>query len=129
MSLLKLKAAVRARDNHCCTRCGMTADQHRARYHRTLDVHRTTPGGPYTVEGCITLCQRCHGPQPRRPRRTPDLAYDKQPVVFYLPQELFDLVEREADANDRTRTAELVRALKGYYGSRGLWPPPTEKGD
>jgi hypothetical protein len=46
----------------------MSNDAHRERYGRQLDVHRTTPGSPYTVDGCVTLCKSCHGPQPRRPR-------------------------------------------------------------
>jgi hypothetical protein len=45
-------------------------------------------------------------------------------VVFHLSDELLAIIDGEADANDRTRTAEILRALKGYYASRGLWPPP-----
>jgi hypothetical protein len=47
-------------------------------------------------------------------------------VVFHLPAELLAVVDGEAEENDRTRTAELIRALKGYYQSRGKWPPPKE---
>jgi hypothetical protein len=62
---LQIKAAVRARDGHRCTECGMTAAEHRQRYGRTLDVHRLEPGKPYTIDGCLTLCRKCHGPKPR----------------------------------------------------------------
>lgn len=50
-------------------------------------------------------------------------------VVFYVPEELLGLIDREAETNDRTRTAELIRALKGYYSARGLWPPPSSSQD
>ena len=49
-------------------------------------------------------------------------------VVFHLPQELLDLIDREAGEEDRTRTAEILRALKGYYTARGLWPPAGPPG-
>jgi hypothetical protein len=45
-------------------------------------------------------------------------------AVFHLPRPLLDLIDAEAEEADRTRTAEIVRALKGYYQARGLWPPP-----
>lgn len=44
-------------------------------------------------------------------------------VVFLLPQPLLDLIDKQAEASDRTRTAEIIRALKSYYQSQGLWPP------
>jgi DNA-binding XRE family transcriptional regulator len=69
-----VKRAVRERDGHACTQCGMTDDEHRDQFGRGLEIHRLTPGSIYTVEGCVTLCQPCHGPQPRRPRGSPDLA-------------------------------------------------------
>src|SRR5262245_13340311 len=63
----QIKEAVRARDDYRCTECGMTVTDHLAITGRTLEVHRLVPGSPYTLEGCITLCRRCHGPKPRRP--------------------------------------------------------------
>jgi hypothetical protein len=56
----QIKALVRERDGYCCTRCGLTDEQSRQRYGRTLDVHRVVPGSPYTVAGAVTLCQGCH---------------------------------------------------------------------
>ncbi len=67
-SVAELKATVRERDGNRCTECGMTAAQHLERYGRDLDVHRLIPGSPYTTEGCVTLCRRCHGSKPKRPR-------------------------------------------------------------
>ena len=43
-------------------------------------------------------------------------------VVFLLPQDLLDLIDEQAEANDRTRTAEILRALKSYYTGQRLWP-------
>ena len=50
-------------------------------------------------------------------------------VVFHLPEELLAVIDGQADANDRTRTAEILRALKGYYKGMGLWPPPSQAAD
>jgi hypothetical protein len=63
-----IKAAVRERDGHRCTECGTTAEQHYELYGRKLEVHRLVPGSPYTVEGSVTLCKKCHGPKPRSSR-------------------------------------------------------------
>lgn len=67
MTESQIKTAVRTRDGHQCTKCGMTDEKHRKVYDRSLQVHRITPGSEYTVDGCRTLCTRCHGPEPRRP--------------------------------------------------------------
>jgi hypothetical protein len=47
-------------------------------------------------------------------------------AVFHLPAQLLEVIDRQADANDRTRTAEILRALKGYYRDQGLWPPGSQ---
>lgn len=66
MNVLQTKAAVRARDGFRCTGCGMTNDEHKARYKgKSLHVHRSSPGSEYTVDGCVSLCYVCHGPKPR----------------------------------------------------------------
>lgn len=66
MGVLEIKAAVRARDGHRCTECGMTNEEHRKKIGRSLEVHRLTPGSPYTIEGCQTLCRYCHSSKPKR---------------------------------------------------------------
>jgi hypothetical protein len=43
-------------------------------------------------------------------------------VAFHLPEQLLAVIDREAEENDRTRTGEILRALKAYYRDRGLWP-------
>lgn len=62
----EIKAAVRARDGMRCRECGRTNEEELRELGWSLDVHRIVPGSPYTLEGCITLCRRCHGPKPRR---------------------------------------------------------------
>jgi hypothetical protein len=65
---------VRERDGYRCTECGMTSQEHQERYGKNLEVHRLTPGSPYTADGCVTLCVPCHGPKPKSPRGSCELA-------------------------------------------------------
>jgi hypothetical protein len=69
MNEATVKALVRHRDGRC-VECGMTNEEHVAKFGRQLDVHRIVPGSKYTLEGCVTLCRPCHGPQPRRSRNS-----------------------------------------------------------
>lgn len=68
MDTLQIKQAVRRRDGMRCTRCGLTNAESRAKYGRSLDVHRTNPGSEYSVEPgvCVTLCIDCHSSEPRQ---------------------------------------------------------------
>lgn len=66
MTQAEIKAAVRERDGMRCTKCGMTNQEHIAKYRDSLDVHRLDPGTKYTVDGCVTVCKPCHGPLPGR---------------------------------------------------------------
>ncbi len=67
MHKITVKKRVRARDGNRCTKCGMTAAAHLERYGRALDVHRSTPGSRYTVDGCVTVCRPCHHKEPKLP--------------------------------------------------------------
>jgi hypothetical protein len=49
-------------------------------------------------------------------------------VVFHLPGDLLTLIDQQAAAADRTRTAEIIRAIRSYYQAQGLWPLPQQKG-
>jgi hypothetical protein len=50
-------------------------------------------------------------------------------VVFHLAPDLLAVIDAQRTEGDRTRTAEIVRALKAYYRARGLWPPPGRAED
>lgn len=66
MNVLQIKAAVRERDRHRCTLCGMSRDEHFARYGQDLHVHRVVPRSLYRVdESCVTVCRACHGSLPK----------------------------------------------------------------
>lgn len=67
MHPVTIKNRVRARDGHKCVKCGMTRAESLDRYGCNLDVHRVDPGSAYTIDGCITLCRECHGPEPKSP--------------------------------------------------------------
>jgi 5-methylcytosine-specific restriction endonuclease McrA len=67
-TVAQVKAAVRARDGFRCVKCGMTNHEHLEATEQQLEVHRVVPGSVYSLDGCVTLCKRCHGPEPRRRR-------------------------------------------------------------
>lgn len=50
-------------------------------------------------------------------------------VVFLLPPSLLAVIDEQAEANDRTRTAEILRVLKRHYSSAGLWSPGADHSD
>jgi hypothetical protein len=64
----------------------------------------------------------------KKPRRNPP-AYQHPRVVFHIPQELLDIIDSRAEENGRTRTSELVMALRLAYEQLGLWPPQGEKSE
>ncbi len=67
-SVPNIKNRVRTRDGFRCTKCGRSNDDHKASTGRQLEVHRVIPGSVYADDTCVTLCQSCHGPEPKRPR-------------------------------------------------------------
>jgi len=120
----RVKTAVRDRDGQKCAQCGMTAEQHKAKYGRTLEVHRVVPGSLYTLEGSITLCKLCHGPQPRRKKGQPDLA--NGPVLLLrLSKDLVAALHRFIQAQEVpvTRQAVVLAALRRFLTERGCYPP------
>ena len=123
MNVLSIKAAVRTRDGHRCTECGMTEGQHYARYGRGLHVHRIIPGSAYTLAGCVTLCYACHGPKPKLPA-----GQGARPAmtVALMPHDLHAAFVRFAHESRQTKTAVIISALKQYLGARGYWPPPED---
>lgn len=72
MTTLEIKEAVRQRDGYCCSKCGITQNAYKAETGRSLDVHRVSPGSEYSVDGCISLCQPCHGTEPKSPKWSPN---------------------------------------------------------
>lgn len=119
-----VKAVVRERDGHRCTQCKMTAEEHRRRYHKTLDVHRLTPGSPYTVEGCITICRSCHGPQPRRVRGS-RLKEDGVIQVVLRGDLNTAFTKYLASLHPAPQSsAVLVVALRDFLKAEGFYPPP-----
>jgi hypothetical protein len=126
MTREQVKAMVRERDGHCCTKCGMTEAEHGARYGRRLEVHRTTPGSLYTMEGCVTLCQACHYGEPERAPGAKDAEYQKSCFLVRLPA-----VYREkfAELRSKTRrqyTVDAQLAIDAYLILHGIEPPPAE---
>lgn len=118
MNVLQIKAAVRERDGHRRTRCGMTEEAHRERFGRALEVHRQEPGSDYAVDSsCVTVCKPCHGTLPRRPRGTVGFVRLKKPFVRILA--------RLAEQRFSTITGLANQAVREYLEREGLWPPRT----
>lgn len=120
--IARVKDAVRERDGHRCVECGMTHKQHVARYGKTLDVHREVPGSIYTIEGCVTLCRRCHGPKPKQARGTGEF------VTIRLPTDIVRKI-RILAAFHRVRPRTYLEATLGPIVMRdfnGMFSSPTD---
>lgn len=128
--ILAIKAAARWRDRYRCRRCGMRNQVHLGLYGKSLHVHRLRPGSYYSVPGCVTLCYRCHGPQPKREAGQPDLdsARTGVPLMVYLPPEVRDALGRAVAASRRSLTTEVIICLEQYLTGLGFWPlPPADQ--
>lgn len=117
MNVSELKNAVRKRDGYRCTRCRMTNNKHLTTYGKCLDVHRLTPGGPYTIDGCITICRSCHGPLPKSKRSVSRIVHLK------LSQDVYDALlkacrqDRRSPPNGAKILIELQLAAYGFLKS------------
>jgi hypothetical protein len=120
VTTVQLKENVRARDGFRCTECGMTREQHFARYGKDLEVHRLTPGSPYTEAECVTLCKHCHGPKSRSPRGT----YPSGRRFVTIAGGHAGCLRRLARKSRRTLTAEAMIALEQYFEANGVHLPP-----
>ncbi len=126
-----IRVIVRHRDGYRCVECGMTAQEHKKKYRRTLDVHRVTPGSPYTVDGCIALCKKCHATKPKSPAGTPPTGEHKGVQINLRAWNplLIPEIEKYAKKIGRSRNyainlliaEELTRA--GYLASPGQVMP------
>jgi hypothetical protein len=79
----EIKEAVRERDGFRCTQCGMSNGRHILETGKKLEVHRLSPGTPYTFSGCVTLCRGCHASKPKSaPGSLPwgDIQVDKEVI-------------------------------------------------
>lgn len=114
----QIKDAVRERDGQRCVDCGMTADEHISLYGKTLDVHRKVPGSEYSVDGCETVCKRCHGPREKLPAGT----YPKNLRYVALPIDLWQQLKNLADSEDRSISATAKRIVKKFFSEQ----PPRQ---
>jgi hypothetical protein len=129
VSVLDIKEAVRRRDGYRCAQCGMTNEEHLATFGRTLEVHRVTPGSPYTVSGCRSLCKRCHGPQPRQPPGAVDQAVAGIRVGAVLREEIASGFRAYSDHLDpRCGISAIVTyAVERLLEEEGFLPYPLPK--
>lgn len=104
MNVLQIKAAVRERDEYKCTECGMTNFEHVLETNRSLEVHRLVPGSKYSIDGCVTLCRKCHGPKPRTPKGLGNR------LALYLETHVVLAVKMTA-VKTRKRISELVNQI------------------
>lgn len=110
LSKIELKALIRHRDGYRCTECGMLAEEHLAKYNRTLDVHRLVPGSAYTLNGCVTLCRPYHKTKPKSPRCSRPKHPTKRAVKLH--PEFWQLLEELADENQTSVNEELTNAIR-----------------
>lgn len=117
-----IKAAVRARDGYKCRDCGMTNEEHIAKYKRKLNVHRLLPGSTYRVGLCVTLCQDCHK---KKPKSLSDAVfYDYSDIRLFLvnlydPGEkyIFDGITEIASRSGKEFSDVVNEALRLYIAA------------
>lgn len=115
-----MKAKVRERDGFKCVKCGMSNDEHIKWCGRQLDVHRKTPGSFYTLEGCETLCKKCH-PRGLRPGGA-DLAHSQ--IMLRLSQEVLERLDElaslfsEENSDQESRTSVLRKLINREWEQR-----------
>jgi hypothetical protein len=122
VSVTEIKTTVRLRDRFRCRECGMTNDEHVAKYGRTLDVHRLSPGSKYTVDGCVTLCRKCHAKHPKSDHATDGHSGHLLPAR--VPDCLWDALKKIANAERRSVAQMTLILLEEALTRRGMWPPP-----
>ncbi len=123
MNEVQVKTAVRERDGNRCTKCGMTVAEHKERYGKTVEVHRVVPGSAYAVDGCVTLCRHCHGPEPRRPRG--QRFKDEGVIQVLLPLDIDAALKNYLKSIHvpPTMTAVTIAALREFLKREGFYPP------
>lgn len=114
MSIQAIKDAVRERDGMACTRCGMTNEEHVGAQGRSLHVHRIEPGSAYTLEGCLTLCVRCHGAEPKS---APGTGTGRRMIA--ADPALYERLAARAAANNRPISWELRVAIEAHLKAAG----------
>lgn len=90
-----VKALVRDRDGYCCTQCKLTNEQHILQTGRQFEVHRVQPGSDYAIDGCITLCKTCHGPQPKSLRGSGNNKYRLTQIPLSIYQQIVQIARQE----------------------------------
>ncbi len=121
-----VKAARRELDGQCCQDCGLTAAEYYALRRRKLEVHRLVPDSPYTVEGTITLCKRCHKKRHVKPKPGATLVFMVTPEVrLALVMAIYSRGFRRG--TERERRSAFVNELIDHYLAdelHDLAPPP-----
>lgn len=122
-----VKTLVRHRDGYRCRLCRVAATEHIELTGRTLDVHRIVPGSEYTVDGCVTLCQKCHGLMPRSKYGTSKTSRnflfrirDNDPLALALEAYV------EKSRPKTTRQAIILAALEDYLRGKGYLDDESE---
>jgi hypothetical protein len=88
---------------------------------RRLDVHRLTPGSPYSVEGCVTLCRACHGPERKLPYKT---CKPRRPGVVLMSLEIDAVLVEQMRAYAKGRGERLRMACERAWAREMGNPPP-----
>lgn len=80
-----LRESVLERDNWACVKCGMTADEHLARWGRPITIdHIDKDRTRNVMENLQTLCLPCHGGKDISPAITVSLTEPRKPQIVAL---------------------------------------------
>lgn len=122
-----IKFLVRERDGNRCVDCGMAPEEPHG---DNLQVHRLVPGSRYTLEGCVTLCSKCHSRRhwEIRPRPTSQPGSRRNSLgvtvaVTGCNPELKQLAGEEADRLGIPLSELVLRTLAVSLGKPNLGKP------
>lgn len=110
----EIRELVRARDGYRCRDCGATNDEHLEKYGMKLSVHRLVRGSPYTLEGCVTLCNACHA---GRPEHRPDESSNKVGSRLVALRRQAGLTQRQLAQRAHLHYMGIAKLEQGHRGA------------
>ncbi len=111
----KIRLQVLGRDGHACVKCGMTDDQHKAKWNRPITVdHIDKNRKNNAMDNLRTMCLSCHGQKDQLPRLRLQIApiYKTEIITMRAEGKTYQQI---AEALDKS-IATIWKWLKKWEG-------------